>query len=212
MDFFQTFWSPSDLPSVPLSKIPSFSFNQTLMCTMCPKSNYSTPKWWKEAVVYQVYPASFNCGKPTSKTNGWGDVDGFIDKIPYLKSLGVDIVWLSPNYTPLFVLMLCLHETQTFMSRERILPYLIAAVFLLHNCDYCDSMNTELIKYLFEMICYFSYLSLFLFGFQTIDYTSGFYLCLSVIYLLNFIRLYHGNLIVFYLLLFTVYSVHFVVE
>lgn len=89
--------------------------------------------------MYQVYPASFNCGKPTSKTNGWGDVAGIIDKVPYLKCLGVDIVWLSPSeldqfclgrsynmnhphasisyfanmnldYTPLFVLMLCLHE------------------------------------------------------------------------------------------------------
>ncbi|OJZ82587.1 glycoside hydrolase family 13 protein [Aspergillus luchuensis CBS 106.47] len=64
---------------------------------MCPKSHYSTPKWWKEAVVYQVYPASFNCGTHTSKTNGWGDVTGIIDKVPYLKSLGVDIVWLSPS-------------------------------------------------------------------------------------------------------------------
>lgn len=67
------------------------------MSTMCNKSNYSSPKWWKESVVYQVYPASFNCGKSTTNTNGWGDVTGIIEKVPYLESLGVDIVWLSPS-------------------------------------------------------------------------------------------------------------------
>ncbi|KAE8366650.1 alpha-glucosidase [Aspergillus caelatus] len=65
---------------------------------MCPKSYDTSAKWWKEAVVYQVYPASFNNGKPVTRANGWGDVAGIIDKVPYLRSLGIDIVWLSPIY------------------------------------------------------------------------------------------------------------------
>ncbi|KAE8139769.1 hypothetical protein BDV38DRAFT_241136, partial [Aspergillus pseudotamarii] len=67
------------------------------MSTMCSKSNYTSAKWWKDAVVYHVYPASFNNGKPATEGNGWGDVTGIIDKVPYVRSLGVDIVWLSPS-------------------------------------------------------------------------------------------------------------------
>ncbi|KAI4097369.1 MAG: hypothetical protein LQ344_000468 [Seirophora lacunosa] len=50
--------------------------------------------WWKEAVVYQVYPASF---KDTNK-DGWGDIQGIASKLDYLKDLGVDVVWVSPMY------------------------------------------------------------------------------------------------------------------
>ncbi|KAE8420368.1 glycoside hydrolase superfamily [Aspergillus pseudocaelatus] len=50
--------------------------------------------WWKEATVYQVYPASFK----DSNGDGWGDIPGLISKVPYLHSLGVDVVWLSPMY------------------------------------------------------------------------------------------------------------------
>ncbi|EAW15326.1 alpha-glucosidase [Aspergillus clavatus NRRL 1] len=53
-----------------------------------------TNNWWKEATVYQVYPASFK----DSNGDGWGDIPGLISKIPYLHSLGVDVVWLSPHY------------------------------------------------------------------------------------------------------------------
>lgn len=60
-------------------------------------SSYATPKWWKEAVVYQVYPASFNSGKSATEADGWGDVRGIVEKVPYLKSLGVDVVWTSPS-------------------------------------------------------------------------------------------------------------------
>ncbi|KAJ5743730.1 alpha-glucosidase, partial [Penicillium manginii] len=63
-----------------------------------PQSNYTTKKWWKEAVVYQIYPASFKSSKSVSEADGWGDVNGIIEKVPYLKSLGVDIVWCSPIY------------------------------------------------------------------------------------------------------------------
>ncbi|KAF9891603.1 alpha-glucosidase mal12 [Aspergillus nanangensis] len=50
--------------------------------------------WWKESTIYQVYPASFK----DSNGDGWGDIPGVIEKIPYLHSLGVDVVWLSPMY------------------------------------------------------------------------------------------------------------------
>ena len=50
--------------------------------------------WYKEGVVYQIYPRSFN----DSNGDGIGDIPGIIDKIPYLKTLGVDIIWLSPVY------------------------------------------------------------------------------------------------------------------
>lgn len=61
------------------------------------RSNYTTQKWWKEAVMYQIYPASFKSGKPAIQADGWGDVTGIIEKGPYLKSLGVDVVWSSPS-------------------------------------------------------------------------------------------------------------------
>ncbi|KAH5604360.1 hypothetical protein HBI45_110260 [Parastagonospora nodorum] len=51
-------------------------------------------KWWKEAVVYQVYPASFL----DTNGDGWGDVPGITSKLDYLKDLGVDVVWVSPIY------------------------------------------------------------------------------------------------------------------
>ncbi|KAF2102860.1 glycoside hydrolase [Rhizodiscina lignyota] len=51
-------------------------------------------RWWKEAVVYQIYPASFN----DTNDDGWGDVKGITSKLDYLKELGVDVVWTSPIY------------------------------------------------------------------------------------------------------------------
>jgi oligo-1,6-glucosidase len=51
-------------------------------------------KWWKEAVVYQIYPRSFK----DSNGDGIGDIRGIIEKLDYLKELGVDVVWLSPVY------------------------------------------------------------------------------------------------------------------
>lgn len=51
--------------------------------------------WWKESSVYQIYPASFK----DSNGDGWGDLQGIISKLDYLKNLGVDIVWLSPILT-----------------------------------------------------------------------------------------------------------------
>ncbi len=51
-------------------------------------------KWWKEGVVYQIYPRSFY----DSNGDGIGDLRGIIEKLDYLRTLGVDIVWLSPVY------------------------------------------------------------------------------------------------------------------
>lgn len=50
--------------------------------------------WWKEAVVYQIYPRSFK----DSKGDGIGDLQGIISKLDYLKLLGITAVWLSPCY------------------------------------------------------------------------------------------------------------------
>ncbi|KAM0207971.1 hypothetical protein ACHAQI_007247 [Fusarium lateritium] len=50
--------------------------------------------WWKEASVYQIYPASFK----DSNGDGIGDIPGVIEKLDYIKGLNVDIVWLYPQY------------------------------------------------------------------------------------------------------------------
>ena len=53
-----------------------------------------TKKWWKEAVFYQIYPRSFY----DTNNDGIGDLRGIIEKLDYLKELGVDALWLSPIY------------------------------------------------------------------------------------------------------------------
>lgn len=52
------------------------------------------PAWWRQAVVYQVYPRSF----ADANGDGIGDIRGVTSRVPYLKELGVDAVWLSPFY------------------------------------------------------------------------------------------------------------------
>lgn len=56
--------------------------------------NQLVKKWWKEAVVYQIYPRSFK----DSNGDGIGDLQGIISKLDYLKLLGIDIVWLGPHF------------------------------------------------------------------------------------------------------------------
>ena len=51
-------------------------------------------KWWHSSVVYQIYPRSF-CD---SNNDGIGDINGIIEKLDYLKELGIDVIWLSPVY------------------------------------------------------------------------------------------------------------------
>lgn len=51
-------------------------------------------QWWKESVVYQIYPRSFM----DSNGDGIGDLQGIISRLDYLKGLGIDVIWLSPVY------------------------------------------------------------------------------------------------------------------
>lgn len=57
-------------------------------------ANMMTKKWWHDKVAYQIYPKSFY----DSNGDGIGDIPGIIEKLDYLKDLGVDILWLSPCY------------------------------------------------------------------------------------------------------------------
>ena len=50
--------------------------------------------WWKESVVYQIYPRSFQ----DSNHDGIGDLGGILTRLDYLKDLGVDVVWICPVY------------------------------------------------------------------------------------------------------------------
>lgn len=67
----------------------SQSFSQTKSAT-----ENQQKKWWKEAVIYQIYPRSFK----DSNGDGIGDLKGIYEKLDYIKSLGVDVVWLNPIY------------------------------------------------------------------------------------------------------------------
>ena len=62
------------------------------------------PAWWKEAVVYQIYPRSFK----DSNGDGIGDLNGIREKLDYLKDLGVDVLWLNP---------ICFIGTPSFSNR-----------------------------------------------------------------------------------------------
>ena len=54
----------------------------------------SSDAWWRHGVFYQIYPRSFQ----DSNADGFGDLRGIIDRLPYLLALGVDAVWLSPIF------------------------------------------------------------------------------------------------------------------
>lgn len=53
-----------------------------------------TMNWWKQAVIYQIYPKSFQ----DSNHDGWGDIQGIITRLPYLHTLGVTMLWITPMY------------------------------------------------------------------------------------------------------------------
>ena len=57
------------------------------------KKNFEE-KWWHKSVVYQIYPKSFN----DTTGNGEGDIRGIIEKLDYLKELGVEVIWITPMY------------------------------------------------------------------------------------------------------------------
>ena len=58
------------------------------------RSTHPGEPWWKQAVVYQIYPRSF----ADSNGDGIGDIPGIIGRLDYLSALGVDVLWLSPVY------------------------------------------------------------------------------------------------------------------
>lgn len=64
---------------------------------MTTAKSHTKQAWWKEAVVYQIYPASF-LSTGSGSEPGWGDIRGITSKLDYLKHLGVDIVWSSPIF------------------------------------------------------------------------------------------------------------------
>ena len=51
-------------------------------------------RWYKNAVVYQIYPFSFM----DSNNDGWGDIEGILSKLDYIRDLGVTAIWFSPLY------------------------------------------------------------------------------------------------------------------
>ncbi len=55
---------------------------------------YFNRQWWKETIIYQIYPRSFK----DSNNDGIGDLKGIISELDHLKNLGVDVIWLSPMY------------------------------------------------------------------------------------------------------------------
>ena len=57
-------------------------------------ANNMRDDWWKQAVVYQIYPRSFK----DVNGDGLGDIAGVTEKMDYLKNLGIDAIWLSPFY------------------------------------------------------------------------------------------------------------------
>ena len=64
---------------------------------------FTNNDWWRDAVIYQIYPRSFS----DANGDGNGDLQGVIDRLDYLQALGVDALWLSPFYpSPLAVMML----------------------------------------------------------------------------------------------------------
>ncbi len=71
-----------------------------MSCTEKPKekakedSDYLTGNWWKEGVLYQIYPQSFK----DSDGDGFGDFQGIIEELDYLQSLGITMVWMNPFF------------------------------------------------------------------------------------------------------------------
>jgi oligo-1,6-glucosidase len=74
---------------------PDLSSNNAMGSITWDKDNgWAGEPYWKDAVFYQVYPASFK----DSNGDGWGDLPGLISKIDYLHELGVDVIWVSPIF------------------------------------------------------------------------------------------------------------------
>ena len=81
-------------PTTPTKPIPSSFVQKAPQTASGPLVNGYQPRWWKEAVVYQVYPRSFK----DSNGDGIGDLNGITEKLDYLQRLGVNVIWLSPHF------------------------------------------------------------------------------------------------------------------
>src|SRR6056297_2467346 len=68
-------------------------FSMTFLSS-CMTKDPNELEWWKKTTVYQIYPRSFN----DTTGNGLGDLQGIINKLDYLKDLGVETIWFSPFY------------------------------------------------------------------------------------------------------------------
>jgi oligo-1,6-glucosidase len=64
-----------------------------MMATTKEPSQCEARDWWRDAVVYQIYPASFF----DSNGDGLGDINGIAMKLDHIKNLGADTIWLSPG-------------------------------------------------------------------------------------------------------------------
>ena len=73
---------------------PSFAATPSVEQKVDVQQENTFPAWWKEAVFYQVYPRSFK----DTNGDGIGDIRGIIEKLDYLKSLGIDAIWMNPHY------------------------------------------------------------------------------------------------------------------
>ena len=99
-DPVQTFRAPSPYTSITDTICSSFRLDsQYRKAIMSNSEAYEVPsyegrQWWKEAVVYQVYPRSFN----DANGDGIGDLKGITEKLPYLAKLGINVIWLSPVF------------------------------------------------------------------------------------------------------------------
>ena len=71
------------------------NLNQQRHQTSTHISENSDKDWWRGAVIYQIYPRSYQ----DSNGDGIGDIKGIIQRLPYVASLGVDAIWLSPFFT-----------------------------------------------------------------------------------------------------------------
>ena len=77
---------------LPMVLVVTIMFSHTAICQTKNIPEFQVKKWWKEAIVYQIYPRSFK----DNDGDGIGDLKGIISKLDYIKSLGIDIVWLNP--------------------------------------------------------------------------------------------------------------------
>ncbi|ESA54597.1 oligo-1,6-glucosidase 1 domain protein, partial [Streptococcus pyogenes GA19700] len=86
---------PSGIPVTFVRKVAIMTTAQRVVLPDSVRTNGATPNpWWSNAVVYQIYPRSFQ----DTNGDGFGDLKGITSRLDYLADLGVDVLWLSPVY------------------------------------------------------------------------------------------------------------------